>query len=273
MPGVSLFVRVRKRLNKSLDWLFGLLRVRLLLPWYRLTKQPIPDVSIFRRRVAFIERWEYSQNGEDGIIEAIFAKVGTTNRFFVEFGVEDGMQCNARYLMKHRGWKGLLMDGQDQKPGSPVRQEFITAENVEELFRKYGVPASFDLLSIDVDGNDYWIWKAIAHFHPRVVIVEYNACVPALPAKTIPYLADFAWDKTDYYGASLGALDKLGKEKGYTLIATDPHGVNAFFVEESLVEGNFIWRSLDQVYRPATFKGKVGNAHPKDPQGRPWIEV
>lgn len=273
MPmAVSLAVRLQKRARKSLQWLGGWLRARCLLPLYVLTGTPIRDVSRFQRRIAFIERWEYSQNGEDGILEAIVAKIGTTNRFVVEFGVEDGMQCNARYLMKHKGWKGLLMDGQDPRPGSAVKKEFITAENVEALFAKYGVPEHFDLLSIDVDGNDFWIWKAITRFRPRAVIMEYNACIPALPARTIPYQPDFVWDKTDYYGASLGALERLGREKGYTLIATDRHGVNAFFVLNDLAK-HFGHRSLEEIYRPAAFKGKAGNAHPRDPLKRPWVDI
>jgi hypothetical protein len=144
---------------------------------------------------------------------------------------------------------------------------------VEQLFIKYGVPEKPDLLSIDVDGNDYWIWKAITQFHPRVVIMEYNACIPALPPQTIPYKADFGWDKTDYYGASLGALEKLGKTKGYTLIATDKHGVNAFFVDDRLLDGNFIRRPLAEIYRPATFKGISGKCHPRDALNRPWATV
>lgn len=270
---VSPLIRIQKRLRKSLSWLKGALKAWIILPFYYWSKAPIGDVSDFQRRIALIERWEYSQNGEDGIIEAIFTKIRPTNKYVVEFGVEDGMQCNARHLIKNKGWKGLLMDGQTPKPGMDVKQEFITAENVEQLFAKYGVPEQFDILSIDVDGVDYWIWKAITRYRPRVVIMEYNACIPALPPRTVPYKSDFAWDKTDYYGASLGAMEKLAIQKGYTLIATDKHGVNAFFVEDRLVEGNFIRRSLEQIYRPAAFKGIAGKCHPRDTLNRPWMEV
>jgi len=236
-------------------------------------RRPIRDITVFQRHISFIERPEYSQNGEDGIIHAIFAKIGSTNRFFVEFGVEDGVECNTRYLSKHHSWRGLLMDGSNENESLNLHKEFITAENIESLFEKYDVPNKFDLLSIDIDGNDYWVWKAIIHWQPRVVVIEYNACIPALPSVTMPYKSDFMWDKTDYYGVSLGALEKLGKEKGYTLIGTDRNGVNAFFVLNEFMEGNFIAQPLEKLYHPAAFKGKPGNAHPKDKQDRPWVRV
>jgi hypothetical protein len=265
-------MRIRKRWKKSIDWLKGVYRVSIVLPWLKLRKKPISDPSRFARRVLFIERNEYSQNGEDGIIEAIFSQIGTTNRYFVEFGAEDGMQCNSRWLLRH-GWTGLQMDGASPKPGSSIKQEFITAENINQLFAKYGVPKEFDLLSIDIDGNDYWVWKAIEGYRPRVVVIEYNACFPAEVSQTIPYKADFVWDKTDYYGVTLLALQKLGTQKGYTLIGTDPHGVNAFFVLDELVPGHFDPPPFGELYRPAAFKGIPGKKHPRDPRGRDWVTV
>ncbi len=221
----------------------------------------------------FIERREYSQNGEDGMIAAIFAKIGTTNRFFVEFGVEDGLQCNCRYLLKHKGWTGLLMDGGTWPEENGVKKEFVTAENIEDLFKKYNVPTEFDLLSIDIDGNDYWIWKAIEQFHPRVVVIEYNANKGPDASITVPYDPAFLWDKSDYQGASLRALEKLGKEKGYTLIATDPCGVNAFFVIDTLILGNFIIPPFAQIFHSPAYKGIPGKGHPADILGRPWVTI
>jgi hypothetical protein len=228
----------------------------------------------FDWRVPFIERREYSQNQEDGIIHAIFSLIGTTNKYYVEFGGEDGMQCNTRYL-RQKGWNGLLMDGEHDDPSLNLHREFITAENVEDLFTKYYVPQSFDLLSIDIDGNDYWVWKAITHFQPRVVIMEYNASLPPNESKTIPYNPTFVWDKTDYSGASLLALKKLGEEKGYTLVGTDRHGVNAFFVQTALLKGKIIPPPWPQTYRAPGYKGKTGEAgrHKKDPLNRPWVTI
>ncbi|MDD5041831.1 MAG: hypothetical protein PHX87_00550 [Candidatus Peribacteraceae bacterium] len=349
-----LITRLRKRTKKSFDWLRGWFHAEITLRWLCRMKKPIRDLSRFQRRIPFIERREYSQNGEDGIIAAIFAKIGTTNRSCVEFGVEDGLQCNCRYLLKHKGWTGLLMDGgewpttihkqnnkhiQEQTsnsqqegwcatggeeegyalhessarrrddaealeasvrrhgagrsgdwragvlapPLSPnkggkenslgVYQEFITAENIEPLFRKYGVPEAFDLLSIDIDGNDYWVWKAITHFHPRAVIMEYNANKGPDASVTIPYDPAFRWDGTDYQGASLRALEHLGREKGYTLVATDRCGVNAFFVLNGLVPGNFDPPPFAQIFHPAAYKGIPGKGHPADPKGRMWTTI
>jgi hypothetical protein len=243
------------------------------MPILNLTGRPLGDISKFARRVPFIERYEYSQNGEDGMLQAIFSKIKTTNKYYVEFGVEDGIECNSRFFLKHRGWTGLLMDGSNENEHLNLAQEFITAENIEELFEKYDVPKEFDLLSIDIDGNDYWVWKAITNYKPRIVVIEYNACFPVSESKTIPYQADFVWDKTDYMGATLAALEKLGKEKDYTLIATDPNGVNAFFVLDELVSGKFTPRPLEQIYHPARYKGKPDNQHPPDPKQREWIEI
>ncbi|TSC98580.1 MAG: hypothetical protein Greene101449_916 [Candidatus Peregrinibacteria bacterium Greene1014_49] len=245
----------------------------MILPFHQYLKIPLINLHLFARRIPFIERREYSQNGEDGVIAAIFAMIGTTNRTYVEFGVEDGIECNTRYLFKHKGWKGLLMDGSHTNPSLNLHQEFITAENIEQLFVKYSVPKDFDLLSVDIDGNDYWVWKAITHNSPRVVIMEYNACIPYEPPVTVPYDPAFAWDKTDYYGASLSALVSLARAKGYTLVGTDPNGVNAFFVRDDCITGNFHIQNPRSIYRPAAFKGKSGNAHPRDTLGRLWVTV
>ncbi len=269
---VSLSYRISSRARKSLSWLRGWFFAWIILPFHKALRLPIWDLSLFQRRIAFIERKEFSQNGEDGIIHAIFAMIGTTNKYFVEFGVEDGIECNTHYLSTYKGWKGLLMDGSNENPYLNLHKEFITAENIEELFKKYDVPSEPDLLSIDIDGNDYWIWKAITQYKPRVVIMEYNACFPWNESKTIPYKSDFQWDKTDYYGATLQAMVKLGNEKGYTLVATDRNGVNAFFVRNDALRGIHV-REPERLYHPASFKGKVGNVHPRDPQNRPWVAI
>lgn len=210
-----------------------------------------------------LERKVRSQNGEDGVVEAILSVVGVTNRYFVEFGCRDATECNTAFLLE-QGWQGLLMDagGISQNTKATVRREFVTAENIDSLLRKYGVPQEFDLLSIDIDGNDYWVWQAITH-RARVVVIEYNASVPPLERKSIAYDPSFQWNGTDYFGASLRALAELGKRKGYTLVYCESRGVNAFFVEARVLPPSFVARSLEAVYRPPNYDGR-GYRHPPD---------
>lgn len=182
------------------------------------------------------EKKIFSQNGEDGILEFIFLKIGTTNKFSVEFGVGDGFECNTIFFLEKKGWNGLMMDyGSDQniqlkgvmkKAWSnknlgivdnikkdvkflkkilnrskrstqfqrDIKNERVTAENIQNLFKKYNVPESFDLLSIDIDYNDYWVWKAITDYSPRVVVIEFNSSIPPNESRVVPYDPDAYWD-------------------------------------------------------------------------------
>ncbi len=194
----------------------------------------------------------FSQFGEDGITQEIFRRIGTTNRYFVEFGVETGIETNTTYLL-YQGWSGLWIDGSDANIASiqqhfpksissgklTVLQGFITAENIESLFQKGNVPQEFDLLSIDIDRNDYYVWQAITQYKPRVVIIEYNSIFRPGCSFVVDYDPNAMWDGTSNTSASLEALCELGKQKGYQLVASSFSGVNAFFVREDLLEGNF----------------------------------
>jgi hypothetical protein len=162
-------------------WLLRNLRAWLVLRvvWPFMKRGTLADLTIFEQRA-------YSQNGEDGILKVIFMKIGTTNRFCVEFGVGDCKECNTRYLTEKEGWRALQMDTNERAPQS-VKREFITPENINELFLKYDVSKEFDLLSIDVDYNTYWVWKTIEGFSPRVVVVEYNALFPPDEKKVVRY--------------------------------------------------------------------------------------
>ncbi|QUC64796.1 hypothetical protein NsoK4_00460 [Nitrosopumilus sp. K4] len=226
--------------------------------------------------INFFEKTIYSQNGEDGIIEFIFSQIGTTNKFFVEFGVNDGTICNTRYLFEKNKWDGLMMD--DLPENQPhIKKEFITAENINQLFEKYKVPKHFDLLSIDVDYNDYWVWKAITGYYPRVVIIEYNSSIPPNESKTVPYSATTKWDKnnkTNYFGASLLALKKLGFQKGYTLVGCDSRGINAFFIKNELTKGRKIEKDIKKIYRPPKYGVRINGilaGHP--PSSNKMINV
>ena len=217
----------------------------------------------------------YSQNDEDGIIEEIFNRIGTTNRVFIEFGVENGLECNSHYLL-FKGWRGLWIDGGNgeeiQEKFAPViangqlkfLQTFITRENINELFIAGGVTGEIDLLSIDVDGNDYHIWEAINVVKPRVVIIEYNAKFPPNCDWKMAYNKNHIWDGSDCHGASLKALELLGRKLGYQLVGTNFTGVNAFFVRQDLAQNLFIEpATAENLYNPARFKFiSYQNYHP-----------
>ncbi len=214
------------------------------------------------------ERQVFSQRGEDGVIEHIFECIGTTNRYFVEFGAKDGrVGSNTAHLRIDHGWTGLLLEGDIERVREPVQNEFVTAENVNALFAKHRVPTHFDLLSIDVDGNDYWIWKAIEGYQPRVLIVEYNVFFGLGVSKTIAYNPDHVWDETHYHSASIAAFHKLGHEKGYSLIYTDRYAPNAFFVRRSVLPADYQEPTLEEVARDPW------SEEPADSLDRDWVTV
>jgi hypothetical protein len=166
------------------------------------------------------------------------------------------------------------MEGSDRADGETVRRERVDAENIQDLFTKYDVPADFDLLSIDIDGNDYWVWNALDRFEPRVVIVEYNVFFMPMTAKTIAYNPNHIWDKDHYglyHGASLAAFDRLARSKGYTLVYTEPYCPNAIFVRDSELPAGVALPTLAEWTRwdwP-----EAGYVEPTPPQGGRWVEV
>lgn len=196
----------------------------------------------------------YSQHGEDGIVQFIFGEIGAPHRTFVEFGMGDGRECNTALLSLHAGWRGLLLDADGERvaaarafyermlgPGQEavrIEQAWVTAENIDDTIRSAGIAGEIDLLSIDLDGMDYWVWRSLEAVRPRAVIVEYSAVLGAERACTVPYDPGFSrWRAHPgglYAGASLAALEKLGREKGYRLAGCNAHGVNAFFIREDL---------------------------------------
>ena len=186
-----------------------------------------------------------SQNEEDGIIFALAEQAGTVNRTFVEIGCGvNGGNCG--FLANELGWGGLMVDADEErvrrakaKFGRRVQciSAMVTRENVNDLIRDAGLEGEIDLLSIDIDGNDYWVWDAIEACYPRIVVIEYNALFGADRALIVPYAPDFdrhSGNASIYYGASLAALTQLGESKGYRLVVTESEGVNAFFLRNDL---------------------------------------
>lgn len=204
----------------------------------------------------------YSQWGEDGIISWLVDKLPRIPRTFVEFGVVDYLEANTRLLLQMRNWRGLVMDGSEANVASIKQQEvswrhdltakcaFIDCGNINHLMTESGFQGDIGLLSIDIDGNDYWVWKAIDAVSPVIVVCEYNAVLGNLHELTVPYRADFdrsrAHYSNQYFGASIRALVGLARSKGYTFVGTTSTGCNAFFVRNDFAP--IILRALDDVW-------------------------
>lgn len=193
----------------------------------------------------------YSQDDEDGAIAEIFRCIGTETCSFVEIGVGNGLECNTLYLLL-QGWSGHWIDA-DEKSMAHIKRRFgrflgttlhtharsISAENADKFLSRLCPSGALDLLSIDIDGNDYWVWSALASVQPRVVVIEYNAIWRPPLSVTIEYNPKHKWDGTNYFGASLSALADLGTRKGYNLVGCSFSGVNAYFVRRDLCEDHF----------------------------------
>jgi predicted O-methyltransferase YrrM len=193
---------------------------------------------------------QYSQNGEDGLLLHLLAKVGTATHFMVEIGTEDGRECNSANLVLNFGWRALLVEmnaaavsrgsAYFARCGVAERLQFINAralpESINALLAEQQVPTEIDVLSIDIDSHDYWLWQALEGFKPRVVVIEYNASFGPERAVTVPYPAQSMNQPLHryYHGASLAALCRLGIRKGYVLVGCDSRGVNSFFVRRDL---------------------------------------
>lgn len=199
--------------------------------------------------LADVEFTVFSQWGEDGIIDWIIERANLPTRLhtFVEFGVESYEEANTRFLLENRLWKGFIIDADPALNAnlalSPrrwrynleVKSAFINRDNINGLIGEAGFRGDIGLLSIDIDGNDYWIWKAIEVVSPVICICEYNAHFGNVHPVAIPYDSEFVWGKKyklPYFGASIQALSSLATQKGYRFLGTTSAGNNAFFLRE-----------------------------------------
>lgn len=235
--------------------------------------QKYDDLAGAYQSKSVINRYEakiYSQNGEDGILLYLFSLLSTKNRCFVEFGVGDGRQCNSANLSLNFGWSGLLLEADEQKAAAAryyYQQRLaekaaqvqvvhckVTQANINQALAGNDLSGEIDLLSIDIDGNDYWLWQAIEVISPRLVVIEYNASLGSTDAITIPYNPDFnlraGHPSGFYHGASLAALARLAAQKGYLLAGCESAGVNAFFVRQDVAEGKIEEISVQAAYYP-----------------------
>ena len=211
----------------------------------------------------------FSQWGEDGIIQFLVEQVPIERKIFVEFGVEGYEEANTRFLLVNNNWAGLVIDGDPQQVAR-IRQRpeywlhnlkaveaFVTRENINGILEENGITGPIGLLSIDIDGMDYWVWKAIEVVAPAIVVIEYNYRFGIEDAVTVPYRPDFdrwkAHHSILYYGASLKAIAELGREKGYALVGVGSHGLNAFFVRRDLLPDALREVTAEEAFRVGHF--------------------
>jgi len=192
----------------------------------------------------------FSQWGDDGIIDYLINNLDIKNKSFIEFGVQDYTECNTKFLLMNKNWKGLIIDEAENLINKIKNSDiywrfdltaiksFITKNNINNIFKDNNFVGPIGLLSIDIDGNDYWIWDSINSVDPEIVIIEYNSRLGFEKAITIPYREDFERKKAHYsniyYGASLKALINLGKKKNYIFIGCNSAGNNAYFIKSNL---------------------------------------
>lgn len=193
----------------------------------------------------------YSQWGDDGIIQHLIKNVDIENKIFIEFGVENYLEANTRYLLVNDNWSGLIIDGSDKHIKNIQSQDiywkydltavcsFITRDNINTIISDNGIKGDIGILHIDIDGNDYWIWQCINTVSPDIVIMEYNSVFGIERAITIPYSADFVRTAVHssnlYAGCSLLALCDLAEEKGYFFVGSNSNGNNAYFVKKEKI--------------------------------------
>jgi hypothetical protein len=258
---------------------------------YRVLKETgrtLPDLNQVGFKV-------FSQTDEDGILLYIFSIIGSATKTSVEICAGDGIECNTANLIINHGWHGLLVDGKEKlvKKGQDFYKQnshtyvyppkfvhsWVTRENVNDIIAENGFEGEIDLLSIDMDGIDYWIWNAINAIEPRVVVVEYHDIIGPEKALTIPYKDNFNASEypstlgvKNFCGASLPAFVKLARTKGYRLVGCNRLGYNAFFIKNPLGE-----KEIPEIEIGDCFK------HPKVLWGMkerfptvknfPWVEV
>lgn len=216
-----------------------------------LTARLLIENNLKRKKVTDIKVTEFkvfSQFGDDGIIQYLVNTLKLRHELqnFIEFGVNDYWESNTRFLLINNNWRGLVMDCSKANidyikhdkiywmHDLTAKCEFVNKDNINNIFKREGYLGDVGLLSLDIDGNDYWVWESIKVIRPIIVILEFNSVFGMKKAVTIPYQPDFY--RTDahfsnlYWGASLKALYELSKRKGYTFLGSNSAGNNSYFI-------------------------------------------
>jgi len=212
----------------------------------------------------------FSQWGEDGVIQYLTNSIEIKNKTFIEFGVEDFSESNCRFLLIKDNWKGFIIDGSaenmERLKSSDIywmhhliaKEAFITKDNVDDLLKESGFEEDLGILSVDIDGVDYFVFESIISYRPRILILEFNSVFGPDRKISVPYGADFNRTKAHhsnlYFGASLGAMTYLAEKKGYALVGTNTAGGNSFFVREDLLNDRVKRQTVAQAYEPSNFR-------------------
>uniref|UniRef100_A0A6C0CPV2 Methyltransferase FkbM domain-containing protein n=1 Tax=viral metagenome TaxID=1070528 RepID=A0A6C0CPV2_9ZZZZ len=224
----------------------------------------------------------FSQNGEDGILIKLIQLLYENyhDHIYVEFGVEDGKQCNTRVLHDFYNWTGLQMDGSYTKDNDGcygIKFEFITRENIVSLFDKYKVPQHINVLSIDIDFNDFYVLKEIVNhaYTMDIIVCEYNATHLPHEDKVVTYQSNMQWDYTNYFGASLLAFYNLLSPHGYTLVYCESRGVNCFFVRTELLSSRHLtlkdMNDVTTLYKSPKYGQGPNGGHREDVFNRVYL--
>lgn len=232
------------------------------------------------RDLSGFEASVFSQNGEDGVLQEILHRIGIAGGYFVEIGAH-AAEANCLLFADVLGWRGCFLESDGDHlvhlqrkyegvDAVAVVAARVTAENIDALLDSCDVPADIDVLSIDVDGNDYWLWRALHGHRPRIIVIEYNAGLPAAARLVQPYDAESGWDGTAFFGASRGALLDLAHAKGYRLVHGDIAGVNLFFVRAELAADGFL--PEDEVARRPVNYSLSAALHQAPRAGRTYVE-
>jgi hypothetical protein len=242
-----------KQLEEKNERLSREIQVSLMMQFKQMAAGRMPLPSF-----ADVEFSCYSQNGEDGMLLYIFSLIGAKNKKTLEVCAGDGIECNSANLIINHGWDGLLFDGNEDAIRKGVAyyrgitnawrlrrlppklvHAWITCDNIDKLISDNGFEGEIDLMTIDMDGNDFWVWQSIKCVNPRVVIVEYNNRWDSNDSVSVPYIEDFTAQDfspsgSGYFGASLSAFNKLANIKGYRLIGANSPNTNAVFMRNDV---------------------------------------
>jgi hypothetical protein len=272
-PGASDELAMRSKLQRLLDVVPRLLKLDRQIDDLKINQGRILGELLREHRADTLHAYEFkvfSQWGEDGIIQFLISNLEIAERTFIEFGVEDFVESNCRYLLMKDNWRGFVIDG------SPVhierlrasyfywqhrldaRASFITRENVGQLLAESGFGHELGILSIDLDGVDYHVLEALSAWRPSILVVEYNAIFGFGRPVSIPYEASFRRTRkhhsNQYWGASLTAFCHLAQQRGYALVGTNSVGSNAFFVRRDLLNERVREVTVDSCAREASFR-------------------